>query len=366
MKRCVDWDRETRPAGAKQVLAELCAVYEESFGEASLYAELPEISALADDLNNRALSYVALGRAEDAEKTWQAALEADALHAESIYNYGLHRWRNAKTTDEELVRMLRALIESDPPSWLPRYLLAQVHFERGDRDGARVELDQIGHDDAAKEEVIAAVRVAEQLAAPSRLLRTFEGHSGAVNSVCLSADGKYALSGSSDKMLKLWDVASGRCLETLEGHSESVTAVCLSADGQYALSGSRDWTMRLWDVAKKGRCLHTFEGLSGQEVSVCLSADGQYALSGSWDMQLWDVASGRCLRVFEASNNWVGSVSLSADGQRALSGSWDMQLWDVASGRCLRTFEELDAPLVCLSADGQYALSGGGAGTRRR
>ena len=54
MKRCVDWDRETRPAGAKQVLAELCAVYEESFGEASLYAELPEISALADDLNNRA------------------------------------------------------------------------------------------------------------------------------------------------------------------------------------------------------------------------------------------------------------------------------------------------------------------------
>ena len=146
MQLCVDWDRENRPAGANQVLEELCAVYEEAFGEASLNAALPEISVLADGWNNRALSYMALGQTEDSEKAWQAALEADGLHAESIYNYGLHRWRNAKTTDEELVRTLRGVIESDPQSWLPRYLLAQVHLERGDCEGAREELNWIrGH-----------------------------------------------------------------------------------------------------------------------------------------------------------------------------------------------------------------------------
>ena len=155
MKRCVDWDREARPAGAKQVLAELCAVYEESFGEASLYAELPEISALADDLNNRALSYLALGRAEDAERAWQAALKADPLHAESVYNYGMQRWRDAKSTDAELMRTMREVIRGAPQSWLPRYLLAQVHLERGDCEGAREELGRIGREEVMRDDFTA-------------------------------------------------------------------------------------------------------------------------------------------------------------------------------------------------------------------
>ena len=35
-------------------------------------------------------------------------------------------------------------------------------------------------------------------------------------------DGRRVVSGSVDKMLKVWDVATGECVATLEGHSESV------------------------------------------------------------------------------------------------------------------------------------------------
>jgi len=38
-------------------------------------------------------------------------------------------------------------------------------------------------------------------------IRTFSGHNSGVNSVSFSPDGKYALSGSWDKTLKLWDMA---------------------------------------------------------------------------------------------------------------------------------------------------------------
>jgi len=82
--------------------------------------------------------------------------------------------------------------------------------------------------------------------AASRLLRTFEGHHGAVTSVCLSFDGRYVLSGSTDATVKLWDVASGRCLRTFAGHGDAVTSVALSADGRIALSGSADRTLRVW------------------------------------------------------------------------------------------------------------------------
>ncbi len=107
--------------------------------------------------------------------------------------------------------------------------------------------------------------------------------------MCLSPDGRFALSGSLDNTLKLWDVATGRCLRTFEGHTEPVSSVCLSPDGRFALSGSLDNTLKLWDVAT-GRCLRTFEGHTEPVSSVCLSPDGRCALSsGSWDntVKLW-------------------------------------------------------------------------------
>jgi len=194
---------------------------------------------------------------------------------------------------------------------------------------------------------------------------TFQGHTDSVWSVCLSVDGHYALSGSSDKTLKLWDVASSECLRTFEGHTSDVTSVCLITDGCYALSGSFDKTLKLWDVASS-ECLRTFEGHTDAVFSVFVSADGRYALSGGSDktLKLWEVSSGKCLRTFEGHTKSVFSACLSADGRYALSGSGDktLRLWEVESGECLRTFKGhmWDVSSVCLSADGRYALSGSG------
>jgi hypothetical protein len=82
--------------------------------------------------------------------------------------------------------------------------------------------------------------------ATGRCLCRFAGHAGAVTSVCLSLDGRYALSGGTDGTVKLWEVSSGQCLRTFAGHLDAVTAVALSADGRYALSGSADRTLKLW------------------------------------------------------------------------------------------------------------------------
>jgi Cdc6-like AAA superfamily ATPase len=47
------------------------------------------------------------------------------------------------------------------------------------------------------------------------LLRTLQGYAGGVGAVALSADGRRAVSGSSDHTLKVWDVESGRELRAL-------------------------------------------------------------------------------------------------------------------------------------------------------
>jgi Leucine-rich repeat (LRR) protein len=55
-------------------------------------------------------------------------------------------------------------------------------------------------------------------------------------------------SGSEDKTVKLWELATGKEQATFKGHTGSVSAVALTPDGTTLASGSKDKTVRLWKV----------------------------------------------------------------------------------------------------------------------
>ena len=193
---------------------------------------------------------------------------------------------------------------------------------------------------------------------------TLAGHQGGVNAVCLSSDARWALSGSEDATVRLWDTTAGRCIHSLEGHTRGVKSVCLSDDGSLALSGSLDGTLRAWDLLD-GQSTRVFRGHAGSVESVCLSANGRWALSGSYDgtLRLWDLTSSRCARRFEGHKGIVRRVCLSADNRFALSlGDHDdpFRLWDVATGRCLDVSEKQDTMVntLCLSQDSRWFLGG--------
>lgn len=74
------------------------------------------------------------------------------------------------------------------------------------------------------------------------------GHSHYVQDVAISSDGQFALSGSWDSTLRLWDLNTGVTTRRFIGHSKDVLSVAFSADNRQIVSGSRDRSINLWNT----------------------------------------------------------------------------------------------------------------------
>ena len=205
---------------------------------------------------------------------------------------------------------------------------------------------------------------------------------GMALSIAFSPDGKHIVSGSWHGQICLWDMATGE-LELIlgiapkdvgyehnndpsKGHTSTVYSVALSADGKEVVSGSRDKTIRLWNLATR-ETVRIFEGHTRSVNSVALSADGKQVVSGSCDktIRLWNLATGETVRIFEGHTEAVLSVALSADGKQVVSGSSDrtIRLWNLATGETVRTIDETGSSVV-LSSDGKHVLNSCGGEIR--
>ncbi|NCR02206.1 MAG: protein kinase [Microcystis aeruginosa L211-11] len=201
--------------------------------------------------------------------------------------------------------------------------------------------------------------------ATGKELRTLTGHSGGVFLVAYSPDGRYLASGSSDKTIKIWEVATGKELHTLTVYSYLYGAdVVYSPDGRYLASRSDDKTIKIWEVAT-GKELRTLTGHSGPVLSVVYSPDGRYLASGGGlrdnTIKIWQVATGKVLRTLTGHSDWVLSVVYSPDGRYLASGSRQtIKIWQVATGKVLRTLTGHSDWVwsVVYSPDGRYLASG--------
>lgn len=170
------------------------------------------------------------------------------------------------------------------------------------------------------------------------------GHQDIVYSVAITPDGKRAVSASSDRTLKVWDLASGRCTDTFKGHEEKVYGVAVTPNGKCAVSGSVSGTLKVWDLMF-GSCTATLEGHKETVFSVDITPDGKRVVSGSLAgiLKVWDLSSGKCLATMEGHTESVGewAVKVTPDGKHIVSGSYDntLMMWEIATGACVARLE---------------------------
>ena len=146
-------------------------------------------------------------------------------------------------------------------------------------------------------------------------------HPSYVKSVAFSPDSGHLASGS-DKIVRIWNTATGELEDELEGHTQLVWSVTFSHNGQFLVSGSKDMSVRIWNMATCNT-RYMLMGHTSDVMSVAISRDDKFVVSGSNDrtVRIWDTAMGEPLHELKGHADEVASVAVSPDCQHIASGS---------------------------------------------
>ncbi len=194
-------------------------------------------------------------------------------------------------------------------------------------------------------------------------IKSLIGHTSLVGSIAFSPDGKNLASESLDNSIKLWNVETGKEVKSFAGYNESFHSIAFSPDGKILASGSSDKTVKLWDV-ETGEEIKSLKGHTSEVWTVAFSPDRKLLASGSHDniIKLWNSMTGEEAKSLIGHTDSIRSIAFSPDGKTLASGSDDnsIKLWNVAKGEEIKSLNGHNGRVesVSFSPDGKILASG--------
>ncbi len=219
---------------------------------------------------------------------------------------------------------------------------------------------------------------------PDMILRV--GHGGSVQALAFSPDGRWLASGGYDKVIIVWNLASGREEFRLGGQKdtialpqksiekEAISSLAFNPDGTHLVSMHVSGVLRVWNLqTRKMLFAINPHRIHYYGEAVAYSADGKSLIiavekrakeATETAIGFYDADTGKSLRTVPTQWNFLSALVPTNDGRLIAAGivgadddddpSGSVQILDLNSGNVQKTY-----PVVAssISPDGRWATS---------
>jgi pleiotropic regulator 1 len=176
--------------------------------------------------------------------------------------------------------------------------------------------------------------------APWKLYRVISGHQGWVRSCAVDPGNEWFVTGSADRTIKVWDLASGNLKLTLTGHIEQVTGLCVSPRHPYMFSCGLDKKVKCWDL-EYNKVIRNYHGHLSGVYSIAMHPTLDILMTGGRDSacRVWDMRTKNQVYCLSGHENTVGCILAQDENPQLVTGSYDstVRLWDLSTGKTIHT-----------------------------
>uniref|UniRef100_K3X8E4 Uncharacterized protein n=1 Tax=Globisporangium ultimum (strain ATCC 200006 / CBS 805.95 / DAOM BR144) TaxID=431595 RepID=K3X8E4_GLOUD len=176
--------------------------------------------------------------------------------------------------------------------------------------------------------------------APWKLKRVIAGHLGWVRAVAVDPTNDWFVTGSADRTIKVWDLASGQLKLTLTGHINAIRGLEVSPRHPYLFSAGEDKKVLCWDL-EYNKVIRSYHGHLSGVFSLKIHPTLDVLITGGRDAvaRVWDMRTKNQIHVLSGHQGTVWAMETQATDPQIITGSSDstVKLWDLAAGKVMTT-----------------------------
>ncbi|WP_243292264.1 WD40 repeat domain-containing protein [Bacillus sp. FJAT-47783] len=165
------------------------------------------------------------------------------------------------------------------------------------------------------------------------LLFESQPHAGAIKAVDWHKSTNLIAVGSNDGMVHVWNPETNLLIKSIKAHDQLINQISWSPDGKFIVSVSRDKSVRISDIEKESCSVLVSDAHRKSIKSVAWSTDGSMIATGSYDNEskIWSVKTGELITTIKEHHGGVSSLSFIPGCQKFVTASWDgtARIWEL-------------------------------------